>query len=230
MNGAEVVVRMFREYQVDVIFGVPGDTSLPLYSALYAAGPSIFHVMARDERSAAFMADTYARLSHKPGICECPSGAGALYSIPGIAEADASSIPVILITSDIPLSGEGKKTITELDTQKLFEPVTKWSSVIKQIEKIPETIRRAFRVATTGRPGAVHMAFPQEVLTKEFPLSEKALYAEDECSVYPAYRTRGQPQGSGRTGRPSERFLKAGDCCGRRCQSFPGRPRGHRPG
>ena len=94
---------------------MPGDTSVPLYQALSEAGSDIKHVLARDERSASFMADAYARLSHKPGFCEVPSGAGPLYAAPGIAEANASSIPVILITSDIPLSGEGKQTITELD-------------------------------------------------------------------------------------------------------------------
>ncbi|MDF1592307.1 MAG: thiamine pyrophosphate-binding protein [Desulfobacterales bacterium] len=191
MNGAEVIIQLFKEYQVDVIFGVPGDTSIKLYEALYNAGSAIRHVMARDERSASFMADVYARLSHKPGICECPSGAGALYSVPGVAEANASSIPVILITSDIPLSGEGKKTITELDTQSLFESITKWSSIVKQSEKIPETLRRAFRIATTGRPGAVHLAFPQEVLNGVFSGKAETIYSEKECRGYPAYRSRG---------------------------------------
>jgi acetolactate synthase-1/2/3 large subunit len=191
MNGAQVLVHMLKEYKVDVIFGVPGDTSLALYDALYDAASSIRHIMARDERCASFMADAYSRLSHKPGICECPSGAGALYSVPGVAEADACSIPLIILTSDIPMSGVGKKTITELDTQQLFEPISKWSSVITQVEKIPETIRRAFRVATTGRPGAVHLAFPQEVLKGSFDSPGDILYGETECTVYPAYRTRG---------------------------------------
>ena len=93
MKGAEVLVQMLLEYKVEVIFGVPGDTSLPLYEALYDSAPKIRHVMTRDERSAGFMADAYARLSHKPGICECPSGAGALYYVPGIGEANVSSIP-----------------------------------------------------------------------------------------------------------------------------------------
>jgi acetolactate synthase-1/2/3 large subunit len=191
MNGAQILVNMLREYKVEVIFGVPGDTSLAFYEALYDVGPSIRHVMARDERSASFMADAYARLSHKPGICECPSGAGPLYSVPGVAEANASSIPLILITSDIPLAGEGKKTITELDSQRLFESITKWSSVLKQVEKIPETVRRAFRIATTGRPGAVQLTFPHEVLTGEFPGTKDSIYAEPDCCNYPAYRTRG---------------------------------------
>lgn len=182
---------MLLEYRVEVIFGVPGDTSLPLYEAIYDAGPRIRHVMARDERSASYMADAYARISHKPGICECPSGAGALYSVPGIAEANASSIPVILFTSDISLAHEGRGAITELDCQKLFEPIAKWSGIIKQTEKIPETLRRAFRIATSGRPGAVHLVFPQETLTGELQEERRHIFVEPECIAYPAYRTRG---------------------------------------
>ncbi len=126
MIGAQVIVKMLEEFHVEYIFGVPGDTSIKLYEALYDSPSNIRHIMARDERSASFMADAYARLSHRPGVCECPSGAGSLYLVPGVAEANASSIPLIAITSDIPLSGEGKQTITELDTQKLYESVTKW--------------------------------------------------------------------------------------------------------
>jgi len=191
MRGAEVLVQMLLEYKVDVIFGLPGDTSLALYEAIYDALPRLRHVMARDERSATFMADAYARIACKPGICECPSGAGALYSMPGVAEANASSIPVILFTSDISLADEGKGAITALDHHKLFEPVTKWSSFLKQVEKIPETVRRAFRIATTGRPGAVHLAFPQEILAGEFSGGPQTIFSEAECVDYPAYRTRG---------------------------------------
>ena len=191
MIGAQVIVKMLEKYHVEYIFGVPGDTSIKLYEALYDNQSNIRHIMARDERSASFMADAYARLSHKPGFCECPSGAGSLYTIPGVAEANASSIPVIAITSDVPLSGEGKQTITELDTQKLYESVTKWASVVKGVDKIPEMMRRAFRIATTGRPGAVHLAFPKETLHDNFSNGSKDLYADENCCTYPAYRTRG---------------------------------------
>jgi acetolactate synthase-1/2/3 large subunit len=194
MNGAEALVRMLLEYNVEFIFGVPGDTSLPLYEAIYDVRPRLRHIMARDERSSSFMADAYARLSNKPGVCECPSGAGALYSVPGVAEANASSIPIILLTSGVSLAGEGKGTITELDHHKLFEPITKWSSFLKQTAKIPETLRRAFRIATTGRPGAVHLAFPQETLLAELPEENRNLYGESDCTSYPAYRTRGSRQ------------------------------------
>ncbi len=190
MNGAQALVRMLVNYGVKYVFGVPGDTSLAFYDELYKAAPAIQHVLARDERSASFMADAYARLSHRPGVCECPSGAGALYSVPGVAEANASSIPVILLSSGIPLRGEGKGTITELDHHKLFESITKWSNFLKLSEKIPETVRRAFRFATTGRPGAVHLAFPSETMTGQVDEDSERLYAEPECRTYPAYRSR----------------------------------------
>lgn len=191
ISGAQALVRMLLHYEVEVVFGVPGDTSLAFYEALYDESDRIRHVMARDERSATFMADAYARLSHRPGICECPSGAGALYSVPGVAEANASSIPVILFTSGVSLAGEDKGTITEMEHHKLFEPITKFSSFLKTTEKIPETLRRAFRIATTGRPGAVHLAFPTETMTGTVPPERISLHAEPECRGYPAYRTRG---------------------------------------
>jgi acetolactate synthase-1/2/3 large subunit len=191
MIGAQVLVKMLLEYKVEVIFGVPGDTSLPLYEAIYDTNGAIRHVMARDERSATFMADAYSRLAHRPGFCECPSGAGALYSVPGVAEANASSIPVVLFTSGISLAGEGKGTITEMAHHTLFEPITKFSTVVKTAEKIPETLRRALRIATTGRPGAVHLVFPTETMTKPVPPGGVSLHAEAECRSYPAYRTRG---------------------------------------
>lgn len=191
MTGVQALVEMLKRYRVEVIFGVPGDTSLPLYEALYDVVPGIRHILARDERSASFMADAYARLAHRPGVCECPSGAGPLYSVPGIAEANASSIPVILITSDIPLAGEGKQTITELDSQSLFQSITKWSTVLKTADKVPETIRRAFRIATTGRPGAVHLAVSKEAMVGQLSADGPELYADKECAVYPAFRFRG---------------------------------------
>jgi acetolactate synthase-1/2/3 large subunit len=190
LTGAQALVRMLLEYDVKVIFGVPGDTSLALYEAIYDAGDRIEHVLARDERSATFMADAYARLSHRPGFCECPSGAGALYSVPGVAEANASSIPVVLFTSGISLAGEGKGTITEMPHHTLFEPITKHSSVINSADKVPETVRKALRIATTGRPGAVHLVLPTETMHNRVSLGAASLHAEPECRSYPAYRTR----------------------------------------
>lgn len=189
MNGAQILVEMLKAYEVEVIFGVPGDTTMPFYDALHAARGTIRHVMARDERSAGFMADAYARLTNKPGICEGPSGAGATYMVPGVAEANGSSIPVICFTSDIPLADEDRGTLTAINQQELLRAATKWSATIKRADKIPETIRRAFRHATSGRPGAVHIVLPEDILIEE--VAAPRIFAERACTVYPAYRARG---------------------------------------
>ena len=193
MLGADILVEMLAGYGVDTMFGVPGDTNVPLYSALQRRTDLIEHVMCRDERSAGYMADAYARISNKVGVFEAPSGAGAMYSLPPVAEAHASSVPVILLTIDVPLPGEGRGVITELDCVKLFEPVTKASIQIKSPEKIPEIIRRAFRVATTGKPGAVHLVIPEDMLKAELADGTYSLHIEEECKSFPAYPTMAEP-------------------------------------
>ena len=187
MNGAQALVEMLKAYQVCHIFGVPGDTTVPFYDALYDAQADLQHILARDERSAAFMADAYARLSSKPGVCEGPSGGGATFMLPGVAEACGSSVPIIALTSDNALSFEEKGALTALDQRSLFRPVTKWNVLVKRAEMIPDLVRRAFRMATSGRPGAVHMALPKDVLEEESQGS--TVYAETQCASYPAYRS-----------------------------------------
>ena len=193
MLGADILVKMLELYGVEHIFGVPGDTNVPLYTALQRNSGGMEHIMCRDERSAGYMADAYARISNKVGVFEAPSGAGAMYSLPPVAEAHASSVPVILMTIDVPLPGEGRGVITELDTVKLFEPVTKASIQIKSPEKIPEIIRRAFRIATTGKPGAVHLVIPEDMLLAEVSDTAFSLHAEDECRTFPAHPTLPEP-------------------------------------
>jgi len=192
VRGSDIIVEMLIEYGVEHVFGVSGDTSISLYESLYQRRDRITHVLCRDERSASFAADAYARLAFRPGVCESPSGAGALYTVPGIAEANGSSVPVIALTSGIDLASEGKGTITELDHHVLYKSITKWSHFVKRYDKIPDALRRAFRVATTGRPGAVHVAFPQEVLNSEVPGGERDIYAEAACRGYPTYRGRAE--------------------------------------
>lgn len=189
MLGSNVLVKMLTGYGVDTIFGVPGDTNVPLYTALDGARDQIRHVMARDERSAGFMADAYARVSNKVGVFEAPSGAGAMYSLPPVAESNASSVAVVLFTIDVPLAGEGRGVITELDCKALFDPVTKASIQVKSPEKIPEIVRRAFRIATTGKPGAVHVVVPEDMLKADIDLSSVSLHVEEECQRFPAIRS-----------------------------------------
>ena len=100
-SGAEALVRMLALHGVRHIFGLCGDTSLPFYDALYRLDHGMTHVLTRDERSAAYMADAYARVTGKVGVCEGPSGGGATYILPGVVEANESSIPVLAITTDV---------------------------------------------------------------------------------------------------------------------------------
>ena len=188
MNTAQVLVELLKEYHVEYIFGGPGDTSMALYDALYAARGEITHVLARDERAASFMADAYARLAYRPGVTEAPSGGGATYVVPGVAEANGSSVPLIVLTSDVPIADEGKGTLTAIDQQRLLEAATKWSAVVKRPQMLPDIVRKAFRVATSGRGGAVHVVLPDDVLHEEVP--HAAIYAEPACRCYPSYRTQ----------------------------------------
>lgn len=192
LNGGQMVVEMLKAYGVRYVFGVPGDTGLSFYDALRDARGEISHVLARDERSAAYMADVYARVSFRPGVCEGPSGAGATYLASGLAEAHASSIPVVALLSDTPVGSEDCNVLTALDQPALFAPITKWTSLVKDPCRIPAAMRQAFRLATSGRPGAVQLTLPMDVLSKK--VAAPALYAEGPCRAYPAYRTRPDPE------------------------------------
>lgn len=190
MKGADILVEMLIGYGVETIFGVPGDTNVPLYEALQGREHQIRHIMARDERSAGYMADAYGRFTNRPGVFECPSGAGAMYSLPPVAESNGSSVPVILLTIDIPLPGEGRGVLTELDCARLFEPVTKMSVQVKSAQKLPEIIRRAFRTACSGRPGAVHLQIPEDMLLADVDPATISLHVEEECRSFPAFPPR----------------------------------------
>jgi acetolactate synthase-1/2/3 large subunit len=163
VTGAEALVRMLALHGVEYLFGLCGDTSLPFYDALCRLRHGMTHVLTRDERSAAYMADGYARASGRVGVCEGPSGGGATYILPGVAEANASSVPLLCVTTDISVSSRDRYTLTELDQEALFRPVTKSTRVIDRGDQIPSAVRGAFHAMTTGRPGAVHLGVPLDV-------------------------------------------------------------------
>jgi acetolactate synthase-1/2/3 large subunit len=186
MNGAEILAKMLSLYEVRYIFGLPGDTNTALYAAL-SAHSSITHVLTRDERGAGCMADAYARVSGRPGVVEVPSGGGPLYALPSVAEAHLSQIPVVIITSDTPLGSEGRGFITAVDCVRVFEPVTKASIQVKSAHLIPEIVRRAFRIATSGCPGAVHIAVPEDIYHQEVDARTISFHVERECTRFPAF-------------------------------------------
>jgi acetolactate synthase I/II/III large subunit len=191
MNGAEATVRMLELHQVKHIFGLCGDTSLPLYDALARLDHGMQHVLTRDERSAAYMADAYARVTGKVGVCEGPSGGGATYILPGLIEAGESSIPILSITTDVAVNSRGRFTLTELDQRSLFKPVTKWNGVIDRSVDVPRTFRNAFANMTTGRPGSAHICLPYDVQTDAVPDDE--VWADDSLGAYPSRRVGPDP-------------------------------------
>lgn len=190
MKGAKAILETLKEYEVTHVFGLPGETSIPWYLE-WLNFPEIKHVLTRDERNACFMADGYAKVSFKPGICEAPS-VGATHVIPGVVEAYKSSTPIIVITTDVPLNVEKKNMLTGFDQTPLFQPITKDSITIYKASDIPFAFRRAFRLATSGKPGPVHIRIPMNILEED--ASDIYLKAQKEFSRYPGHRPCAAPQ------------------------------------
>lgn len=183
-TGAEAMVRLLAGHGVKHIFGLCGDTSLPFYDALARLDHGMTHILSRDERHAAYMADAYARVTGKPGICEGPSGGGATYILPGLVEANESSVPIMAITTDVATTSAGRFPLTELDQDALMRPLTKWNGVIPSAQLLPRMVRRAFREMTSGRPGSTHLGLPFDVQKAE--VAEEDIWADERFAVYPA--------------------------------------------
>ena len=195
-TGAEAMVRLLAGHGVRHIFGLCGDTSLPFYDALARLDHGMTHILTRDERHAAYMADAYARLTGRVGICEGPSGGGATYILPGIVEASESSVPVLAITTDVATTSAGRYPLTELDQGALFRPLTKWNAVLDQAGALPRMVRRAFREMTSGRPGAAHLALPFDV--QKAPVPEDEIWADAQFGAFPALASPPRPEDTAR--------------------------------
>jgi acetolactate synthase-1/2/3 large subunit len=166
LSGAQAVVTSLRNEGVKYVFGIPGGPILPLYDALYEAS-SPKHILVRHEEAAAFMADAYARVTGRPQVCVGTMGPGAANLLIGVACAFSDSIPLIAITGNVSTAFEGRGLQQEMDHVRVFTPVTKRSIKVHRMERIPETLQMAFRVATTGRPGPVLIDVPIDVLSRK---------------------------------------------------------------
>ncbi|HLT98468.1 MAG TPA: thiamine pyrophosphate-binding protein [Burkholderiaceae bacterium] len=186
INGAEAFVRMLQLNGVKHIFGLCGDTSLPFYDALARLDHGMDHILTRDERSAGYMADAYARVTGKVGVCEGPSGGGATYLLPALVEANESSVAVLGITSDVSVTSRGRYPLTELDQQGLYAPLTKWNTTIDLASQIPGAVRSAFRAMTTGKPGSAHICLPYDVQKHEVDATD--VWAQPEHANFPSLR------------------------------------------
>ena len=163
-TGAEILVESLHRAGVEVVFGLSGDTGVALYDALYHRRDEVRHVMARDERNAAYMADAYARRTNRVGVVEVSSGGGTTYAVGGLGEAFASSVPVLVITSDIHSGSRGTGALTEIDQGLLFAAVTKWRATVSRADEIPSLVAEALASATGGRPAPVCLIVPENVL------------------------------------------------------------------
>lgn len=191
MKGAEAMVRSLQAHGVRHIFGLCGDTTLPFYDAMRNLEHGITHVLTRDERSAAYMADGYARVTGRVGVCEGPSGGGATYILPGLIEANESSYAVLAITTDISVASYGKYPLTEVDQDALMRPLTKFNTVIKRADHIPRMVRQAFRAMTTGRSGAAHLGLPYDIQYDPVPADD--IWSDPKHHSFPAYRAAPEP-------------------------------------
>ena len=186
MTGAEALVYGLSAHGVEHIFGLCGDTTLPWYDALCRIEHGITHLLTRDERHAGYMADAYARVRNQVGVCEGPSGGGATYIAPGVVEANESSIPILAITSDVSVASRGRYPLTELDQVALFSPLAKQTTSLDTADRLPANLRRAFRSATTGRCGAVHLGLPID--TQRAPVSAEEVWGDKRYGFFPATR------------------------------------------
>jgi acetolactate synthase-1/2/3 large subunit len=177
-------MELLKGYGVGEVFGLPGETTLPWYKE-WSSIPEVKHVMMRDERSATFAADAFARFSYRPGVCEGPS-VGATHMIPGVAEAYKASVPMLVFTSDIPLHYEKRNTLTGIDQTAMFVGITKESLTVTEASELPNIIRRAFRLATSGKPGPVHIRFPIDKQGEE--IGDPRLYIQKDFKTYPGHR------------------------------------------
>ncbi|NLS12365.1 acetolactate synthase 3 large subunit [Vibrio sp. SM6] len=171
LSGAEMVVQSLIEEQVEQIFGYPGGSVLDIYDALHEKTSQIKHVLVRHEQAATHMADGYARATGKPGVVLVCSGPGATNTITGIATAYMDSIPMIVISGNVPNNLIGNDAFQECDIVGVSRPVVKHSFLVKKAEDIPETIKKAFYIATTGRPGPVVIDLPKDVLNPQIKLA-----------------------------------------------------------
>lgn len=170
LSGAEMVVQSLIEEGVEQIFGYPGGSVLDIYDALHAKDEQIKHVLVRHEQAATHMADGYARATGNPGVVLVCSGPGATNTITGIATAYMDSIPMIVISGNVPNNLIGNDAFQECDIVGVSRPVVKHSFLVKKAEDIPETVKKAFYIATTGRPGPVVIDLPKDVMNPQIKL------------------------------------------------------------
>lgn len=173
LTGAEIVVACLKEQGVDTVFGYPGGTILNVYDALYKHSDEIRHILTSHEQGAAHAADGYARATGKVGVCLATSGPGATNLVTGIATAYMDSVPMVAITCNVNLPLLGKDSFQEVDIAGVTMPITKHGYIVKDVSILADTIRKAFAIARSGRPGPVLVDITKDVTAAQFEYQEK---------------------------------------------------------
>ena len=184
LTGSQIVIECLKEQGVDTVFGYPGGTILNIYDELYRH-PEIHHILTSHEQGAAHAADGYARATGKVGVCLATSGPGATNLVTGIATAYMDSIPIVAITCNVGVSLLGKDSFQEIDIAGVTMPITKHNYIVKDVNNLADTIRKAFVIAKEGRPGPVLIDIPKDVTANkaEFISREPEIVkpSEDIC-------------------------------------------------
>ena len=162
LTGSQIVIECLKEQGVDTVFGYPGGTILNIYDELYRH-PEIHHILTSHEQGAAHAADGYARATGKTGVCMATSGPGATNLVTGIATAYMDSTPMVAITCNVGKALLGKDSFQEIDIAGVAMPITKYSVIVKDITVLADTLRRAFSIAKSGRPGPVLVDIPKDI-------------------------------------------------------------------
>ena len=190
LTGAEILVACLKEQGVDTVFGYPGGAILNVYDALYKHQDQITHILTSHEQGAAHAADGYARATGKIGVCLATSGPGATNLVTGIATAYMDSIPLVAITCNVGVSLLGKDSFQEIDIAGITMPITKHNYIVKDVRILADTIRSAFEIAKSGRPGPVLIDIPKDITAsvcdyekKEIAIGQKKVYVVDSKEI-----------------------------------------------
>lgn len=164
LSGAQIVLKCLKDLGVDTLFGYPGGAVIPLYDALYEVREDFTHIRTSHEQGAAHAADGYARVTGKVGVCIATSGPGATNTVTGIANAYMDSVPMLVITGQVPTNLIGRDSFQEIDIIGVTNPITKHNYLISDIQNLEETLKKAFHIAKSGRPGPVLVDIPKDIL------------------------------------------------------------------
>lgn len=184
LTGSQIVLECLKEQGVDTIFGYPGGTILNIYDELYKQSDDFLHILTSHEQGAAHAADGYARSTGKVGVCFATSGPGSTNLVTGIATAYMDSVPIVAITCNVNLPLLGKDSFQEVDIAGITMPITKHGYIVKDIKELADTIRKAFKIARSGRPGPVIVDITKDVTAKTCDFRPVVIAEEEPAKTY----------------------------------------------